>query len=180
MHKPVWPLLLLFISPVMAPGQNTTDTCILDVAKDGQTIAVRGKAVQLPHDLGLDIRGCTDLVVLTFAGEYSDNRVSADQLRRDHNLRQFNKYVSSIYKSDGKNICMQCSKYADVEATLIGKLQIATIPPGTTKDPFGFLHDATGKIIGTSGFGHPSRSYRYQLVILSIADVKARKLPRPF
>jgi hypothetical protein len=118
-----------------------------------------------------------DPVVLTFAGEYSDNQVSADELRRHQDLRRFNKYLSSTYEIKG---CADCLKYGDVEATLSGTLQIATIPPGTTKDRFGFLHDSTGKIIGTSGFGHPSRNYKYQLVIPSISEVKARKLPKPF
>ncbi len=153
-------------------GQNTIDTCILDTAKEGQS-----RAVPLSHDLGLNIVGCKDLVILTFAGEYSDNGVSADQLRQDHNLSLFKKYLNSVYKIEG---CADCLKYGDVEATLTGNLQIATIPPGTTKDPFGFLHDSTGKIIGTSGFGHPARIYKYQLVILSVSEVKARKLPKPF
>jgi hypothetical protein len=168
---------MLFISALTAFAQNPTDICILDAAKDGQMITVRGGAVPLPHDLGFNIRGCKDIVVLTFAGDYNDNQVSADQLRQDHGLRQFKKYLSSAYKIKG---CQDCLKYGDVEATLSGTLQIAMIPPGTIRDPFGFLHDATGKIIGTSGFGHPSRSFKYQLVILSVSGVKARKLPKPF
>ena len=52
-------------------------------------------------------------------------------------------------------------------------------PGSTTKDNFGFLHDASGKVVGTSGFGHPTRRFKYRLVIMSAADVTAHKLPRP-
>jgi hypothetical protein len=179
MYKSVWLLILPFTGSVIAFAQNPTDICILDTAKDGQTITVRGRAVQKPHDLAFSIGGCNDLVVLTYAGDYSDNQVSADQLRRDDSLKRLKKYTSSTYKGDGNNICMQCMKYGEVEATLTGKLAIATIPPGTTKDQIGFIHNAAGKVIGTSGFGHPIRMFKYQLVILSASDVKARKLPKP-
>jgi hypothetical protein len=178
MSKSVWLLFLLFVCSTTVFGQNQTDACILDTAKDGQTVTVRGKTVQQPHDLAFSIVGCNDLVVLTYAGD-RDNDVSTDQLRQDENLKHFQKYTSSTYKSKGKDICIQCMKYGDVEATLTGKLEIATIPPGTTKDQIGFLHDASGKIVGTSGFGHPTRMFKYRLVILSASDVKARKLPKP-
>jgi hypothetical protein len=53
------------------------------------------------------------------------------------------------------------------------------MPPGTTKDPAGFLRDSSGKIVGTFGWGHPVPFAKYRLVIQSVSDVKARKLPRP-
>jgi hypothetical protein len=70
-------------------------------------------------------------------------------------------------------------EYGDVEATVTGKLEIATIPAGTTKDSMGFIRDASGKILGTSGWGHPTRTFKYRLVIFSVADVTARKLAKP-
>jgi hypothetical protein len=169
---------LLFISSVTSFAQSQTATCILHTAKDGQTITVRGKTVQQPHDLAFDIEGCTDLVVLTYAGD-RDNDVNGDELRQDKNLKNFQKFTTSTYWSKGKNTCIQCMKHGNVEAMLTGKLQIEAIPPGTRKDQVGFLHDASGKIVGTSGFGHPSRSFKYRLVILSASDVKASKLPKP-
>lgn len=178
MSKSVWLLFLSLIGSATAFAQNQPDACILDTAKNGQTITVHGNTIQQPHDLGFGIVGCNYLVVLTYAGD-RDTDVTADQLRRDENLKRFQKYTSAVYKSNRKNICVQCMQYGDVEATLTGKLEIATIPPGTTKDQIGFLHDASGKIVGTSGFGHPTRRFKYRLVILSASDVKARKLPKP-
>jgi hypothetical protein len=178
MSQSLWLRFLIFFCSATAFGQNQTDACILGTAKNGQTIAVRGSTVQEPHDLVFDIAGCNDGVVLTFAG-YSDNDVGTDQLRQDGDLKDFQKYTSSTYKRRGKHICLQCAKYGNVNATLTGKLEIATIPPGTTKDSLGFVHDASGKIVGASGFGHPTRIFKYRLVILSASDVTAVKLPRP-
>ncbi len=178
MNKLLWLVFSLPICSLTAFAQNQTDACILNAAKDGQIITLRGKAVDEPHDLSFGILGCNDLVMLAYAGD-RDTDVSADQLRRDENLKRFQKYTSAVYKGAGKNICMECAQYGDVEATLTGKLEIATIPPGTTKDWMGFLRDASGKIVGTFGWGHPHPYFKYRLVVFSAADVKARKLPRP-
>lgn len=179
MNKPAWTLFLSLIGSATAVAQNQPDAaCILSTAKNGQTITAHGKAVQQPHDLGFRVVGCDDVVILTYAGD-QDTDVPADRLRRDEHLKRFQKFTSAVYKSTTKDICEQCMQYGDVEATLTGKLEIATIPPDTTKDQMGFLHDASGKIVGTSGFGHPTRMFKYRLVILSASDVKARKLPKP-
>lgn len=128
--------------------------------------------------MGFDIPGCNETVLLTYAGD-QDNDVSSDQLRKDENLKSFQKYTSAVYKSTKKDMCIQCMKYGDVEATLTGKLEVATIPPGTTKDPAGFLRDESGKIVGKSGWGHPVPFAKYRFVIQSVSDVTARKLPKP-
>ncbi|SRR5579871_6999207 len=178
MNKSICLLFFLLIRSATAYAQNQRDACVLDVAKDGQTVTVRGKVVQQPHDLGFRIVDCNDLVILTYAGN-ADTKVSADQLHSDENLKRFQTYTSAVYKGVKENTCVQCMQYGDVEATLTGKLEIATIPLGTTKDQMGFLHDASGKVIGTSGFGHPNRMFKYRLVILSVANAKARKLRKP-
>jgi len=157
---------------------GTEAGCVLSAVSNGQTITVQGKVRNEPHDLGFDISGCKETVLLTFAGD-QDNDVSAEKLRRDGELRRFQKYTSSVYKSTGKNVCMDCSKYGDVEAELTGKLEIANVPSGATRDPSGLLRDQSGKVIGMSGWGHPSPFARYRLVIFSVAHVKARKLPPP-
>ncbi len=159
-------------------AEAVNDGCVLSTATNGQTITVHGKVMSEPHDMAFGIPGCNDTVLLTYAGD-RDNDVSVDQLRKDENLKQFQNYTSAVYKSKGKSLCLQCMKYGDVEATLTGKLQVATMPPGTTKDPAGFLRDSTGKIVGTFGWGHPVPFAKYRLIIQSVSDVKARKLPKP-
>jgi hypothetical protein len=157
---------------------RSENACVLSIASNGQVVTIHGKAVQKPHDLGFEIPGCTETVLLTYAAD-QDTEVSANELRRDENLARFQKYTSATYKSTKKSICMQCMKYRDVEATLIGKLEIASIPPGTTKDRAGFLRDASGKIVGKWGWGHPVPFAGYRLVIQSVSTVTARKILRP-
>jgi hypothetical protein len=158
---------------------NIAETgCVLSRAKNGETITVQGEVRREPHDLGFDIQGCDLTVLLTFAGN-PDNQVSGNELRRDGELRRFHKYTTSFYMGNRKNICIDCMKYGDVEAEITGKLEIASMPPGATKDLYGLLRDQSGKVIGTYGWGHPSPYVPYRLVILSVANVKARKLPPP-
>ncbi len=171
-------VFLLFICSATAFAQTQTGMCVLNAAKDGQTITAHGKTVDEPHDLAFDIPGCKETVLLTYAGD-RDADVSGDQLRRDASLKRFQEYTGAVYKGDEKNICIQCMKYGDVEATLTGKIEIATIPPGTTKDWMGFIRDTSGKIVGKWGWGHPVPFAGYRLVIFSVTDVKAKKLPKP-
>ncbi len=159
-------------------ARSVTETgCVLSTASNDQTITVQGKVRNEPHDMGFDIPGCNEAVLLTFAGR-PDNNVSGDALRQDGELRRFQEYTSSVYKSTRKRV-WDYPKYDDVEAELTGKLEIATVPPGATRDPSGLLRDQSGKVIGMSGWGHPSPYARYRLVILSVANVKARKVPQP-
>jgi hypothetical protein len=183
------PILLAFAA--IALGQDTSrykagdlassatePKCVLLTASNGQIVTVRGKARNTAHDLTFDIPGCSETVLLTFAGD-PDNSVSITELRRDGELKRFRKYTSSVYKSTGKNICMDCPKYGDVEAELTGELEIANMPPGATKDKANFVRDASGRIIGTFGWGHPGPFAAYRLVIHSVGYAKAQKLPRP-
>lgn len=158
--------------------QGDSPRCVLSTASNGQTLTVRGTVRSTAHDMAFDIPGCNETVLLTFAGD-KDNDLSISELRQDEELRRFQNYTSSVYKSTGKNICMDCAKYGDVDAELTGKLQIATMPPGATKDKAGLVRDQSGKIIGQFGWGHPAPFAGYRLVIQSVAHVKARKLPRP-
>lgn len=187
----ILPVLPLVFLAVIALGQDTAthevghaapsvteSKCVLSTASNGQTLTVRGKVRNTAHDMAFDIPGCNETVLLTFAGE-KDNTVSGSELRQDDELKRFQKYTSSVYKSTGKSICMDCPKYGDVEAELTGKLEIATIPPGATKDKANFIRDGSSKIIGMFGWGHPGPFAAYRLVIKSVSHVKARKLPRP-
>jgi hypothetical protein len=156
---------------------SVTERCPSAVANAGRTITVRGKVVQAPHDMLLSVAGCDGPLVVAYAGD-EDTGVPASQLRRDRNLEHFRNYTTATYKGKGKNICIQCSKY-EVEATLTGRLDVATLPEGARKDPFGFARDANGKVLGKVGWGHPIPIYKYRLVVVSASNVVARKLPRP-
>ncbi len=55
---------------------RSDNACVLSTASNGQVITVLGKTVQEPHDLGFEIPGCKETVLLTYAGD-QDNEVSA-------------------------------------------------------------------------------------------------------
>jgi hypothetical protein len=152
--------------------------CALSSAVNGQIITVRGEVRHEPHDMAFDIPGCDKTVLLTYPG-YSGNDVNASTLRSDKELKRFQKYTSSVYKGRGKNICMGCSKFDDVEAELTGKLEISFVPSGATKDRIGRMYDSSGKFIGMWGLGHPVSFAGYRLIIQSASHVTARKLKRP-
>jgi hypothetical protein len=182
--------LCVFV-PMIALGQNTAihearhtiasipeSKCVLSTASNEQTLTVRGKARHTAHDLVFDIPGCDETVLLTYAGN-QDNNVSSTALRQDGELKRFQKYIISVYMNRGENNCIDCRMYDDVEAELTGKLEIATLPPGATRDKVNFMRDGSGKVIGTFGWGHPGPFASYRLIIQSVADVKAKKLPPP-
>ena len=180
-------LLAVFVfgqeSTIHEAGHTSTScknggACLLATARDGQTLTVQGKVRSEPHDMAFDIPGCGQTVLLTFAGD-KDNQVGGTELRRDEELRRFQKYTSSVYKSTGKNVCLQCSEYGDVEAELTGKLEIASMPPGATRDRAGFIRDQSGKIIGQFGWGHPIPFASYRLMIQSGLAHKQRPASCP-
>jgi hypothetical protein len=147
---------------------------------DGQTVTLSGEVQQTTHDLLLKVAECPDRVVLVYADDPSvKNEVTTMHPLHDRNFRDFRHYTESRYQRKGKNICIGCSKY-QVRATLSGKLNIAKDPPpGGYKDQLGFLRDESGKMIGVAGFGHPAPIYKYRLIIESVTNVQARKLPEP-
>jgi hypothetical protein len=178
MSKLACPLfLLLFCSGTVVAQQSNQADCVLSSYTNGQTVTLQGTVVDGPHDMLFSIPGCRDAVVLAYGEttEESQNR----EAHPNRNLKLFQKYTSAAYKGTKKHPCESCPMYK-VEAALTGKLEIATIPPGTTKDSLGVLHDASGKVVGKwGGWGHPIPFAGYRLVVFSAADVKANKLPSP-
>jgi len=158
------------------PGQRPTtreSECVLSLSHDGQMISVTGRVRSEPHDMGFGILGCPDTILLTFAGG-PDNDVSANSLVRNKELRLFQEYTSAVYEgAEGY------PKYVNVEAKLTGKLEVAKVPSGATRDQSGLLWDQSGKVVGTSGWGHPSPYARYRLIIFAVNRVKAQKSHPP-
>ena len=151
--------------------------CSLASFSNTEVATLRGKVASGPHDMLLKVPNCDESVVLVYAGD-NETTVPVEKLRRDQAMRLFKKYTEATYKGTAKDICLQCPKY-EVEATVTGQLEIASVPEGLKRDALGFLRDASGKVVGTFGFGHPNRPYKYRLVIESVSGVTARRLPRP-
>jgi hypothetical protein len=171
---------VLFFTASASAQSATGGMCPLSTFTNGQTVTVHGKVGQAPHDMALVVPGCSEAVVLVYAGD-PESRESSEKLLKDESFKRFEKYSRATYdrKIGEKGICMQCPKY-EVEATLTGRFDVAsdTVPEGQWKDKLGMLHDQSGKFVGKAGFGHPPIQ-KYRLVIESVSDVAARELPKP-
>jgi hypothetical protein len=168
---------LLFSSAEAIAQQSNQPACALSSYANGGTVTLKGTVVDGPHDMLLSISGCPDAVVLAY-GEASEQSPNLKE-HGNANLKRFQKYTSAVYQGTKNHPCGSCPMY-QVQATLTGKLEVATIPAGTTKDSLGLLHDASGKIVGKwGGWGHPLPFAGYRLVIFSVAYVNAQKLPNP-
>jgi hypothetical protein len=178
MNARIYSFAVLLLCSVMAAGDDKSNAeCTLSTAKNGQTVTLRGQVRSTAHDMLLILPNCESGIVLQYAGD-PETETSAGQLKRNSDFKRFGKYTSATYKSTGKNLCMQCSMY-EVEATLTGRLDVANVPEGTTRDQLGFARDSSGRIVGKVGWGHPTPVYKYRLVIESVSNVVARKLPGP-
>jgi hypothetical protein len=164
------------LSAAQTPASNV---CSLTSLTNGETASIHGKVVHGAHDLLFMTEGCSEPVVLEYAGSSDSGERSTDLVQSD-TVRQFQRYVGSNYSNVGKGICGQCPKY-EVEAFLTGRFEVAsdTVPEGRWKDKVGFLHDSvSGKIVGQAGFGHPPQ-YKYRLIIRSVSRLEAHRLPKP-
>ena len=168
--------LLASIAVIHAEAQQSGANCVLSSVSNGKIITIQGTVRHEPHDLAFDVYNCNETILLTYAGR-QDNDISSASLRRDKNMKLFRKYTYSTYKSRRNYICIDCFKY-DVEAELTGKLEIATLPPGATKDNENIIRDSSGTIIGIFGWGHPGPYIYSRFIIQSVSKVKARKLPQ--
>ncbi|MGD0307483.1 MAG: cytochrome D1 domain-containing protein [Candidatus Acidiferrales bacterium] len=170
-------------APSAAAGDATQKTphaesqsCLLNEAHDGTTVTLKGRTVEGPHDLGFAVDGCSEDVLLTYAGD-RDSSVPLDRLHQDKNLKRFKKFTESTYPGTKTHPCEQCAAYGPTEATLVGQLEM--IGKGVTRDKNGILFDAQGKRIWKQGFGHPVPLYMYRLAITSVESATAQKLPAP-
>jgi hypothetical protein len=166
-------LLVIFVSRLTASAQVSKQaTCQLDGSPNGTEISVRGTVVYSPHDLLFAVRGCKDVVVLEFS-VVKGTRVSSTEMQSRKNSSKFERYIRMQEECPREKNCMERPAYK-VDAILIGRLDVGTVPDGYWKDGLGYLHDHSGKITGKFGFGHPP-AYKYRLVITEVSKVVARR-----
>lgn len=145
-------------------------TCQVVESNNGKEISIRGTVVYSPHDFLFAVSGCEDAVVLEFPGPNTTN-VATTGLRHRKKLLIFEHY-SRAQEKCGRG-CMEEPSYK-VDAILIGRLDMGTVPDGYWKDGLGYLHDPSGKITGKFGFGHPP-VYKYRFVISAVSKTVARR-----
>lgn len=99
-------VLLFLAASETASAQSVEGACPLSAFKNGQTVTVRGKIGQAPHDMALVVPGCSESAVLVYAGD-PESRESDEKLRKDESFKQFEKYTRAAFRKNGsKGICM--------------------------------------------------------------------------
>jgi len=165
---------LVIVASLLTVSAQGSDSfrCQLSESNNGKEVSVRGTVVSSPHDFILFVSGCEDVVVLEFSGVKGAS-ASTIGLQSRKNLSLLKLYGSMEAKCPPGKVCSERPLYK-VDAILIGRLDVGTVPDGYWKDGLGYLHDQSGKITGKFGFGHPP-TYKYRLVIKDVSKVVARR-----
>ena len=161
--------------------------CVLDTAESGHIVTIRGRVVRTMHDVLLEIPNCTENPLLAFAGKVeglyapsateiylpdtAKSSATTPTLKRNRDLERLEKYARAMYQSTRERACIGCYKY-DVVATFTGLIE--------RSEEVGIKVDRDERrIVEIHGFGHPTPFTRYRLVVESVADVVATRLPKP-
>jgi hypothetical protein len=156
---------LLGFALLAIPATAQTVGCVIDAARNGEVVKIRGQVFATGHDVFVRPNGCQDnRVVLVYGDDRSLGKAKL-AMKRDESFQQFEKYLNEQQPSKPDEICKECPKYR-ITADFDGRLDIAP-SAGLKKDP------KTGKVIGIEGFGHPVPFTRYQLVVTGVSDVEA-------
>lgn len=151
------------------PDTSRTVSCILNSARNGDVVKVRGEVFSTAHDMFIRLRECPDNRVILVYGDAPSLGESRLSVTRDDSFRQFEKYSGEKQLPKANEMSSQNPKYR-VTANFEGRLDIAA-SAGWKKD------SKTGKVIGIEGFGHPRPFTRYRLVVTRVSNVEAAERP---
>ena len=160
---------LLWSGLAAIPAIAQTGTCVIDRAKNGAMVKIRGVVYAGRHDIFIRPEHCPDNRVIVIYGDDPELGRAGLVVKRDDSFREFQKYLREPQPSKPSANCQQCRRY-QVTAELSGRLDIAS-SVGVKRD------SNTGKVIGLEGYGHPLPFTRYRLVMTAVSNVEAVELP---
>jgi hypothetical protein len=169
MLKRVAIVCLLWSGLPAIPAIAQTGTCVVDSAKNGAMVKIRGVVSPGGHDIFIRPEGCADNRVIVVYGDDPELGRARLVVKRDDSFREFEKYLQEQQPSKPNAYCQQCPRY-QVTAELSGRLDIAP-SVGVKKD------SKTGKATGLQGYGHPLPFTRYRLVMTAVSNVEAVERP---
>lgn len=161
--------LLLGIVVSTAPALAQSGKCVIETAKNGAIVRVRGVVFPGGHDMFIRPEQCPENRVIVIYGDDPTLGRGRLQVKRDDAFRTFERYVKEQQPSKPDEVCQQCPKY-QVTAELSGRLNVAP-SAGVKRNP------KTGKATGLEGYGHPLPFTRFRLVLTGVSDVTATELP---
>lgn len=162
---------LLSLAWLTVPASAQMAGCIVDTAKNGEVVKMRGELFPTAHDAFIRPLGCPDNRVILVYGDDASLGKAKLGVRRDDAFRQFEKFADEEQPKKANEFCKQCPRYR-VTADFEGRLDVAP-SAGWKKD------SKTGKVTGTEGFGHPRPFTRYRLVMTGVSNVEAAERPAP-
>ena len=103
---------LLGIVLSAAPGLAQTGKCVIETAKNGAMIAVRGVVFPGGHDMFIRPAQCPDnRVIVIYGDDPAVARRDRIQVKRDSSFQEFEWYLKEQQPSRPNEICQQCPKY---------------------------------------------------------------------
>jgi len=149
-------------------------TCVLDMAKDGAFLTIRGVVFPTGHDIYIRPSGCeisaSNRVIIVWGDDPSLNKEKLD-VRRDAEFVRYDKLLGEKFPLAPNMVGVGRSRYR-VTADFEGRLDIAPYA-GLTRNP------KNKKPIGIAGFGHPMPFTRFRLVARSVSNVEATEQEPP-
>jgi hypothetical protein len=129
------------------PAAPQTMGCVIDPARNGEVVRIRGEVFPTAHDAFIRPKGCPDIRVILMYGDDQSLGKAKLSMTRDEAFRRFKKYSGEEQRQKANEICMHCPRYR-VSADFVGRLDIA-ISVGWKKDPNLKISQSSGKKLAT-------------------------------
>ncbi len=166
-------LLTIFWSAALFGQAKEGSSCVLDSAKDGDLIKVRGEVFLTGHDTFIRPVDCpdspTNRAIVVWADDPSLGTDKAS-VRRDAQFSEFNRFVNAAFPLPPNAVGVGQPRY-QVHADFEGRLQVAKAA-GLKRDPEG------KKVIGIEGLGHPMPFTRFRLLASGVSKVDSKEQQR--
>jgi len=145
--------------------QSKDEVCLLDTAKNGATLKIRGEAFPGGHDTFIRPIVCVadpaNRVILVWADDPSVTPRS--KVRRDAAFFEFNRLLRATYPIPNNSVGSGQLRYQAI-ADFEGRLEVANAA-GLKLDP------KSKKVVGIQGFGHPIPFTRFRFVATGVSRI---------
>lgn len=160
-----WGSIVLWSAALL--GQTQEGSCILDNAKNGEVVKIRGAVFPTGHDVFIRPANCresSDNRVILVWGDDPSLGSSKSEVRKDDAFSEFNDRIRATFPLPPGGAGVGQPRYR-VVADFEGRLEIAA-SSGLKRNP------KSKKVVGTEGFGHPMPFTRFRLVAISVSGIE--------
>lgn len=166
LSKPILVIALVSCCPPSSGQANPG--CMLDTAKDGVFLTMRGEVFPTGHDTFIRPIRCdknTSNRVIIIWGDDASLKEGTIVVDRNADFLRFNRLVGKTIPLPPNSMGVGKSRYR-ITADFEGRLDVAP-SSGLIRDP------KSQKAIGIEGFGHPMPFTRFRLVVRSVSNIEA-------